>query len=150
PDNLDAYEQLSRATRLPLTVSERLLTRYQFLPVMQRGIARIIMFDVEWAGGISEGKKIATMAETYHLPVAPHNYGGPVLNFASAHVAASAPNLMILETGRNLIPYWTNEIITAPLVIADGHLALPEGPGLGVALQEGLLRRSDLIVGTTA
>jgi L-alanine-DL-glutamate epimerase-like enolase superfamily enzyme len=150
PDNLEAYAHLAHATRLPLTVSERLLTRYQLLPVMQRGIARIIMFDVEWGGGISEGKKIATMAEAHQLPIAPHNYGGPVLNFASAHVAASSPNLMILETGRNQISQWTRDIITAPVGVANGHLALPEGPGLGTALQEDLLNRKDLIVGITA
>lgn len=150
PDNLDAYEHLSRATRLPLTVSERLLTRYQFLPVMQRGIARIIMPDVEWCGGISEGKKIATMAEAYQLPVAFHNYGGPILNVASAHVAASIPNLMILETGRNLLSNWTSDIITNPIVIENGIMALPKGAGLGIALSETLLRRKDVIIGTVS
>ena len=164
PDNLEAYEHLSRATRLPLTISERLLTRYpdqtlsglspccgnQFLPVMQRGIARVIMPDVEWCGGISEAKKIATMAEAFQLPIAFHNYGGPVLNFASAHVAASLPNLMILETGRNLLANWTEEIITQPVIIEDGHMALPEGPGLGTAFQPEFLRRGDLILGTVS
>lgn len=146
PDSLDAYEHLARATRLPLTVSERLLTRYQFLPVMQRGIARVIMPDVEWCGGISEGKKIATLAETFQLPMAYHNYGGPVLNFASAHVAASIPNLMILETGHNLLAQWAEGVVTRAVVVEDGHMALPEGPGLGTALQEDLLEREDLIV----
>lgn len=150
PDNLDAYEHLSRATRLPLTISERLLTRYQFLPIMQRGIVRVIMPDVEWCGGISEGKKIATMAETFQLPVAFHNYGGPILNFASAHVAASTPNLMLLETGRNLLANWTDAVITRPIIIEDGHMALPEGPGLGTTLQEGFLKRNDLIIGTVS
>ncbi|MFH1006396.1 MAG: mandelate racemase/muconate lactonizing enzyme family protein [Candidatus Latescibacterota bacterium] len=148
PDNLDAYEQLSKATRLPLIVSERLLTRYQFLPVMQRGIARIINPDVEWCGGISEGKKIATMAETYQLPVAFHNYGGPLLNFASAHVAASTPNMMMLETGLNLLEIWQNAVITNPVVVKDGHMALPEGPGMGTALREDFLERDDVTIGT--
>ena len=150
PDNLEAYEHLSRATRLPLTISERLLTRYQFLPVMQRGIARVIMPDVEWCGGISEAKKIATMAEAFQLPIAFHNYGGPVLNFASAHVAAGLPNLMVLETGRNLLANWTEEIITQPVIIEDGHMALPEGPGLGAAFHEEFLRRDDLTIGTVS
>ena len=150
PDNLTAYKQLSEATRLPLTISERLLTRYQFLPVMQQGIARIIMPDVEWCGGISEGKKIATMAETFQLPIAFHNYGGPVLNFASAHVAANIPNLMVLETGRNLLANWTSEMITKPVVVKDGHMELPEGAGLGTALQADFLKRSDLVVGTVS
>jgi L-alanine-DL-glutamate epimerase-like enolase superfamily enzyme len=150
PDNLDAYEHLAGATRLPLTVSERLQTRYAYLPVMQRKIARIIMPDVEWCGGISEAKKIAALAETFTLPIAFHNFGGPVLNFASAHVAASIPNLMILETGRCLLNQWTDEIITRPVVIQDGHMKLPEGPGLGTALSDALFRRHDVTVTTVS
>ena len=146
PDNLDSYEHLARATRLPLLVSERLLTRYQFLPLLQRSIARIISLDVEWCGGISEGKKIATMAETFQLPLALHNYGGPILNFASAHVAASIPNLMFLETGRNLLQQWKDAVITRPVPVGEGHMALPEGPGLGTELCEDFLDRSDLTI----
>lgn len=146
PENLDAYKHLSEATRLPLAVSERLQTRYQFLPLMQRGIARIIIQDISWCGGISEAKKIATLAEAFNLPIAFHNFGGPVLNFASAHVAASIPNLMLLETGRNFLDDWTSDIITNPIVIEDGHMALPEGPGLGVALSDALLARDDVVI----
>ncbi|MBM3280290.1 MAG: mandelate racemase/muconate lactonizing enzyme family protein [Candidatus Handelsmanbacteria bacterium] len=146
PDNLDAYEHLSLATRLPLTVSERLLTRYQFLPVMQRGIARVIMPDVEWCGGITEAKKIASLADTFQLPVAFHNYGGPVLNFASAQVAASIPNLMLVEVGLNLLACWAETMITQPVVVQNGYMELPQGPGLGVALQESFLRRPEVVV----
>ena len=148
PENMEAYEHLAAATRLPLTVSERLQTRYAFLPVMQRRIARIIMPDVEWCGGISEAKKIATLAETFNLSVAFHNFGGPVLNFASAHVAASIPNLMLLETGRCLLTQWTDEIITNPVVIEDGHMKLPEGPGLGTALSDALFKKEGVVVNT--
>lgn len=148
PENLEAYEHLAAATRLPLTVSERLQTRYAFLPVMQRKIARVIMPDVEWCGGISEAKKIAVLAETFNLPVAFHNFGGPVLNFASAHVAASIPNLMLLETGRCLLTQWTDEIIANPIVIEDGHMKLPEGPGLGMKLSDSLFKRDDVVVRT--
>jgi galactonate dehydratase len=146
PDNLDSYQHLSQATRLPLLVSERLMTRYQYLPLMQRAIARIICLDVEWCGGITEGRKIATMAEAYQLPVALHNYGGPVLNFASAHVAASIPNLMFLETGANLLEAWTPEVVSTPVPVSGGHMELPTGPGLGMALTEEFLRRDDVIV----
>ncbi len=145
PDNIEALEHLSKATRLPLVVSERLLTRYQFLPVFQRGIARIANPDIEWCGGISEGKKIATLAETFQIPMAFHNYGGPVLNFASAHVAASIPNHKLLETGHHLLRQWTSDIITSPIVIENGYMDLPEGPGLGVALNEDFLKRDDLV-----
>jgi galactonate dehydratase len=146
PDHLDAYEQLVNQTSIPLMLSERLMTRYQFLPVMQRKLAQIINPDVEWCGGISEAKKIASIAEAFHLPVAFHNYGGPILNFASAHVAAAINNLMILETGRDLISQWTEDIVTQPIRISNGYMMIPEGPGLGVSLSPGLLVREDLII----
>lgn len=146
PENLDAYEHLSRATRLPLTVSERLQTRYAFLPVMQRQIPRVIMPDVVWCGGITEAKKISDMADTFNLPVAFHNFGGPINNFASAQVAAAIPNLMIMETGRCLLNMWTDEFITHPIVIEDGHMKLPEGPGIGTGLSEAVLKRDDVQV----
>jgi galactonate dehydratase len=146
PDHLDAYEHLAHETNIPLMLSERLMTRYQFLPVMQRKLAQIINPDVEWCGGISEAKKIASLAETFHLPVAFHNYGGPILNFASAHVAAAINNLMMLETGRDLISQWTEDIITQPIRISDGYMMLPDGPGLGVSLSTSLLNREDLVI----
>jgi L-alanine-DL-glutamate epimerase-like enolase superfamily enzyme len=144
-DNLEALEQLRRGTRLPLAVSERLYTRYQFLPLLQRGIPQVINPDVEWCGGITEARKIAALADTFQTPVAFHNYGGPVLNFATAHVAASIPNLMILETGRDLIARWTDDFITAQPQIVDGHLMLPQGAGLGVRLSERVLQHPNLI-----
>lgn len=146
PDDLDAYEILARQTAIPLIMSERLMTRFQFLPVLQRGLAQIANPDVEWCGGISEAKKIATLAETFHVPVAFHNYGGPILNFASAHVAASLPNFMILETGRDLLKRWSEEFLTEPIRISDGSMSLPEGPGLGTALSPALLQRDDLLL----
>jgi galactonate dehydratase len=146
PDHLDAYEHLVHETNIPLMLSERLMTRYQFLPIMQLKVAKIINPDIAWCGGISEAKKIASLAEIFHLPVAFHNYGGPILNFASAHVAAAINNLMMLETGRDLISQWTEDIITQSIRISDGYMMLPEGPGLGVSLSPSLLNREDLII----
>ena len=99
-DNLAAYRELAGATRLPLCLSERLMTRFGFRELIENRAARIIMPDICWCGGISEAKKIATMAETYYLPVAPHNCGGPVLHVASLHLAANVTNLYILESVR--------------------------------------------------
>jgi L-alanine-DL-glutamate epimerase-like enolase superfamily enzyme len=146
PDNLYAYEHLKEKTSIPIILSERLMTRFQFLPILQRGLAQILNPDVEWCGGISEAKKIASLAEIYHVPVAFHNYGGPILNFASAHLAANIPNLMILETGRTLISRWSQEVIDQAIPISNGHFLVPEGPGLGVNLSNDFLQRSDLII----
>jgi len=72
-DNLAAYRELADTTRLPLCLSERLMTRLAFRELLENRAARVIMPDICWCGGISEAKKIATLAETYYLPVAPHN-----------------------------------------------------------------------------
>ena len=99
-DNLRAYKELARATTLPLSISERLMTRYGFRELFENQAARFIMPDICWCGGISEAKKIATVAETWYLPIAPHNCGGPVLHLASAHLAANVTNFFILESVR--------------------------------------------------
>jgi len=147
-DNLRAYSELARSTRLPLTISERLMTRYGFRELMENQAASIVMPDISWCGGISEARKIATMAETWYLPVAPHNCGGPVLHFASAHLAANLTNLQILETVRRHYLEEYRGLVTADLVVEGGVLGLPPGPGLGVELAEGVVGRDNVVVET--
>jgi L-alanine-DL-glutamate epimerase-like enolase superfamily enzyme len=105
------------------------------------------MPDIAWCGGISEGKKIATMAETYYLPVAPHNCGGPILHFATAHFAANVTNLYIMESVRRHYHEEYEGLVTRSLVPeAGGELPLPPGPGLGVELSAEVLSRKDAVV----
>jgi L-alanine-DL-glutamate epimerase-like enolase superfamily enzyme len=105
------------------------------------------MPDIAWCGGISEGKKIATMAETYYLPVAPHNCGGPILHFATAHFSANVTNLYIMESVRRHYHEEYEGLVTQKLVPeANGELPLPPGPGLGVELSSEVLTRKDAIV----
>jgi L-alanine-DL-glutamate epimerase-like enolase superfamily enzyme len=144
-DNLAAYAELARATSLPLCLSERLMTRWGFREVIENRAARVIMPDLSWCGGISEGKKIATMAETYYLPIAPHNCGGPVLHYASAHLAANVPNLFILETVRRHYLDEYKHLLTGSLTPVNGELPLPPGPGLGVELSDEVLARKDAV-----
>jgi galactonate dehydratase len=145
-DNLAAYRELSQATRLPLTISERLMTRWGFREILENRSARYIMPDLSWCGGLSEAHKIASMAETSYLPIAPHNCGGPILHFASAHLAAWAPNLFILETVRRHYLEEYTDVVTPALVPAEGRMPLPPGPGLGVKLAEGIEGRANVQV----
>jgi L-alanine-DL-glutamate epimerase-like enolase superfamily enzyme len=110
------------------------MTRWGFRELLENRAARVVMPDIAWCGGISEAKRIAAMAETYYLPVAPHNCGGPVLHFASAHLAANIPNLYILETVRRHYLDEYRGLLTADLLPVNGSLPLPPGPGLGVEL----------------
>jgi L-alanine-DL-glutamate epimerase-like enolase superfamily enzyme len=142
-DNLAAYQKLAETTRIPLCLSERLMTRYGFRELFENRAAGIIMPDICWCGGISEAKKIAAAAETYYLPVAPHNCGGPILHAASAHLAANVVNFSILESVRR---HYLNEyhgIVTNDLFAVNGEIPLPSGPGLGVELDPGVSQRAD-------
>jgi L-alanine-DL-glutamate epimerase-like enolase superfamily enzyme len=145
-DNLAAYRELAAATRLPLCLSERLMTRFGFRELLENRAARIIMPDICWCGGISEAKKIAAMAETQYLPVAPHNCGGPVLHVASLHLAANVTNLYILESVRRHYLDEYRGIVTHTLPPASGEFALPPGPGLGVELCPEVMATEDVRV----
>jgi len=146
-DNLAAYAELARSTEVPLCLSERLMTRWGFRELLENRAASIIMPDIAWCGGISEGKKIATMAETYYLPIAPHNCGGPILHFATAHFSANITNLYIMESVRRHYHDEYEGLVTRKLIPdATGDLPLPPGPGLGVELSSEVLSRKDAVV----
>jgi len=145
-DNLAAYRSLQRETSIPLVLSERLMTRWQFREVLEQGTAQFINPDLCWCGGISEARKIAAMAETYYVPVAPHNCGGPVLHAASLHLAQNLPNLFILESVRRhyLQDYAALVNFTGPA--RNGSLCAPDAPGLGIELASSVYQRPDVVV----
>ena len=145
-DNLAAYRELASATRLPLTLSERLMTHWQYRELMENRAAQVIMPDLAWCGGITTARKIAALAETSYLPVAPHNCGGPVLHAASCHFAAAVPNLKICETVRRHYLDEYKGIIRGLVIPSNGNLPLPPGPGFGVELDPSLWSRSDVEV----
>ena len=118
--NLDAIEQLARFTRVPICASETLAGRIVFKDLMARNAAGVIMPDLGWVGGIGEAKKIATMAEAHHLPVAPHDCVGPVVLASSIHLARSAQ-----AEGRQ------GQVVEGDLSIRN---PLPAKPGEGAQL----------------
>ena len=148
PDSVDDLARLVRETRVPQCVSERLFTRYAFRSVLERRAAHIVMPDLIWTGGITETVKIAALADTYHLPVAPHDCTGPVNVFACLHVCAAAPNAMVMETVRGFYEGYYRDIVAEPLPIRDGRAQLDFGPGLGVALRPEVVARASSRVST--
>jgi galactonate dehydratase len=145
-DNLAAYRRLKEATSIPLVLSERLMTRWQFREVIEQGIAQFVNPDICWCGGITEAKKIASLAETHYIPVAPHNCGGPVLHFASLHLAANVPNLFILESVRRHYLKEYQGIVVNTGAAQDGWFSAPSAPGLGVELDAAIFARPDVRV----
>ena len=149
-DNLDAYARLKDETALPLVLSERLMTRWQFREVIERGLAQFVNPDPCWCGGLTEVRAIALLAETAYVPLAPHNCGGPVLHAACLHLATAIPNLFILESVRRHYHEDYRDVVVAPQATRGGGFDPPEAPGLGVELTPALRARSDLQTRRTA
>ena len=142
-DDLGALAEFAASTPVPVTASETLSGRAAFRELMEKEAARIVMLDVSWCGGLGEAKKIATMAETHHLPVAPHDCTGPVVFTASTHLSINLPNALVQESVRAYYSGWYNELVTALPAVKDGHVTPPEGAGLGTELLPDLHERSD-------
>ena len=97
PGNYGQYAELARATRLALTLSERMAGKLQFESMLESRAAKFVMFDVCWCGGLTEARKITALADAHQLPFAPHTAGGPLLFYASTHLSTAMPNLWIQE-----------------------------------------------------
>ncbi|GDY14296.1 dehydratase [Planctomycetota bacterium] len=144
PTSAADLARFARESRVPQAVSERLFTRWAFREVFEREAAHIAMFDLIWTGGITESIKICALADTYHLPFAPHDCTGPVNVLACLHLCAALPNAMIMEVVRGFVRGYYLDILDRPIVIRDGQAVLDFAPGLGAKLHPKLLARSDL------
>jgi L-alanine-DL-glutamate epimerase-like enolase superfamily enzyme len=149
-NNLDALADYAHRTNVWVTASETLGTRWQFRELFQKQAVSVCMLDVGWTGGLSESKKIATMAEAWALPVAPHDCTGPVMLTASVHLSLNCPNTLVQEMVRAFYYDWYPTLVTKLPPVKDGYIRAPEGPGLGLALQPGVLKRKDANVRRTA
>src|SRR5919106_3637314 len=143
PESYDALEQVRAQVPTRISVGERLYTRYEFLPVLTRHLTDYVMPDVTWTGGISELKKIATLAETFYIPISPHDASGPVNVMAGAQVMMTVPNFYRLEARRVDMEFY-NAFLEEPLEVRDGALIVPNRPGLGVRLKEDYLERNQI------
>ena len=135
PENVDAMARIARTLRTPIATGERLLTKFGFREVLEKQAAAILQPDVTTCGGIMELKKIAAMAEAYYVAVAPHNPYGPLATAASLQVDACIPNFLIQEFVALGEGY-----LKKPIAVTDGYADIPDGPGLGVELDDEAIR----------
>ena len=140
-DNPEALARLKSATKIPLCQSERVFTRYGFRQFIERNAADIIIPDVAWCGGLTETRKISTLADTYFLPITTHDCIGPVALWAAAHLMMHIPNAMIMEFVRGYVYGWYNDVVTDLITIEDGLLTLGNKPGLGTKLHDDFASR---------
>lgn len=145
PENLEYLPDLAARTSTPLATGERLYSRWEFKPLFDRGGVDVVQPDVSHAGGISELVRIAAMAEAHDVSIAPNCPLGPIALAASLQIGAYAPNLLVQDHGFDIQPTpksAANDYLADSFVFdfEEGYLNLPEGPGLGVEIDEDAVR----------
>ena len=138
-ESTHALKNVRDQIELPISVGERLHTRWEFVAVLEQDLTDFLMPDVTWTGGISELKKISTMAEAYYVPISPHDASGPINVLAGAHVMMSVPNFYKLETARHRLDAY-DVFIDTPIDVREGSLHVPDAPGLGIEINMDFLR----------
>jgi galactonate dehydratase len=150
PDQLPEFDKLADHTPVPIATGERLFSRWDFRPLLEADAVDVVQPDLSHAGGITETKKIADAAEAYDVALAPHCPLGPVTFAASLQIDARSANALVQEASalrRDTPEYLENpEILT---LNDDGTVDLPDGPGLGVEVDERVLRQYDADIGWT-
>ena len=139
PDNVEALAELRRVPfQTDLATGERLFNRWGYKQIIERQLVDIIQPDVCHCGGISELRRIAAAAEIYYIRIAPHNPNGPVATAANIQLAATIPNFLILEYAQ--FPSEHLRVLKEPIKISGGYFELPEVPGLGIDLDEEVIK----------
>ncbi len=130
--NVDVMAEIAAQTHVPLATGERIFTKWGFREVLEKRAAKIVQPDVNYAGGITELRLIAGMAEAYYAPIAPHNPNGPCSLAASLQLGGCVPNFLIQERGDR-----EHELLAKPLpAVRNGYRPLPTDPGLGITIDE--------------
>ncbi len=143
PENIAALKKVMDAVAplgVPIATGERLHTPYEFREVFELQAADIIQPDITHFGGLLTTKKLAAWAENYYMLIAPHNVGGPVSTAAALHLAACTPNFKIQEFFNDFTEAYVMDAAPGVPPVVDGTFALPEGPGLGLTLDEDVIR----------
>ncbi len=140
-DSLSSLKRYSAISKAPLCASETLGSRWAFRDLLETDAAGVIMLDISWCGGLSEARKIAAMAEAWHLPVAPHDCTGPVVLCASTHLSLNLPNALTQESVRAFYNTWYKDLVTALPKVEKGMITVPPGPGLGLELRPDIDQR---------
>ena len=138
PEDIEGLKMLRSRTSVPIATGERLLTKWAFAPLLEQRLIDVAQPDPAHAGGITEVRKIAALAEAHHVFVQPHNPYGPMNTLAAAHLNAALPNFLIMELIMEAgMHEWFGDVVFGDFpTLSDGHMSLPTGPGLGCSINE--------------
>jgi L-alanine-DL-glutamate epimerase-like enolase superfamily enzyme len=134
PENHEVQREVTRETTTPITAGENVYRKHGQRTLIEDQAVDIVAPDMPKVGGMRETRKIADLADTYYIPVALHNVASPVGTIASAHVATAIPNALAVEYHSYELDWWADLLETPDPIIEDGHLEIPEAPGLGIEL----------------
>ncbi|GAB7021329.1 galactonate dehydratase [Halostagnicola bangensis] len=145
PEHNDALPEIAQHTTIPIATGERMFSRWDFKPLLESGAVDLIQPDLSHAGGITEVKKIAGMAETYDVAIAPHCPLGPIALASCIQVDACTPNTLIQEQSLDIHYNKTSDVLdylAKPDIFEydDGYVSLPDDPGLGIDVDEAAVR----------
>jgi galactonate dehydratase len=148
PENIDAMADIRHSTSTPIACGENLYLRWGYRELLSKNAVDIIQPDLQKVGGLSEGRKVANLAQTYYVPVAPHCVVSPIGVMSTAHVCASIPNFLVCEWHWiNFPDLWKNWIKEGE-IIQKGYVTVSDNPGIGVEMNEEVARKAQ-IPGTT-
>lgn len=136
PENMDAQRELSRAVNVPLATGENRFRVHELSQLVEEYAVDILTPDPSTCGGLAETKAIANRAEENYMIISPHNVCGPIGTMACVHLGASIPNFDVLEYHALEVDWWDDLAMNSDPLIEDGHIEVPETPGLGVELNE--------------
>ena len=142
-DDKQALRELRSKTSTPICGSETLSGMTSFREMISEGAFDYVMLDTGWCGGLSEGRKIAALADSFCKPFAPHDCTGPVQLWAGLHLAAHASNALFQEVVRANLASWYKDLVTELPQISDGYAAVPTAPGIGTELRPEVYTRPD-------
>lgn len=145
-DDVAGLAELRRQTRTPICGSETLGGLVPFRDMLAANAVDFVMLDMAWCGGLTIGRKIAALAESYAKPLAPHDCTGPVTLMAGLHLALHAPTAIFQEVVRATLATWYRDLVTDLPVIDAGIVQAPVAPGLGTALHPAVRRRDDATI----
>lgn len=134
PDSINSLAEVAEKSPIPIATGERHMTKHEFFELITRTDVDIIQPDLMNTGGITEGKKIAGIAEADHVSFAPHNPQGPVATAIYTHLCSTVPNFMIQEIFQTYDVDWITDLLVEPITVKNGFVEIPEGPGFGIEL----------------
>lgn len=134
---------ICEAVKTPIAGGELLGQQFQFKQLLEKAQMGLVIMDLVWGGGLSEGRKVASLCDSFGIPFAAHDCTGPVALTASTHLALHAPNMFIQEVVRAFYYGWYGELVTELPAIDKGFIKAPPGAGLGIKLNPDVINRSD-------